>query len=287
MAAKPGDERMGLGLGIMPRITHAVRRLRHSLQRRRETRNLGGSKVALGERLHYGFPRDWIHVDWQDADLTVNLVENPILPFKDNSTRLIFSAHLIEHLPQETLPVLLRECYRILKPGGRIRIECPDIEKLVELYRRSDDHMLTFFRNAHREQLVARFGYPERYTEDHLSVLGEIANYIVPGQWVHTPVYSSKEEFDAKLNSLDLESLAQWCRSLLTSEQRKSGGHQNVLYFSKLKRSMEEARFCDIVRVDFGHTTISDLELNKGAADSIQEKPHRAFYSLYVEAAKH
>jgi SAM-dependent methyltransferase len=277
---------MGLGLGIMPRIRQAVTRVSPRLIRRLETRNFQCGKVALGERLHYGFPRDWIHVDWDNADLCVNLAEEQILPLEDNSIALVFSAHLIEHLPQESLLVLLRECYRILKRGGRIRIECPDTEKLVDLYRRSDSHMLRHFRERRRELLVEQFGYPEKYLEDHLSVLGEVANYIVPGEGPHTPVYVSKEEFDAKFNSLDLESFGQWCLSLLTPEQQKSGGHKTILYPSKLKRLMEEVGFCDVVNVDFGRTTIPDLELNTGTRTSIQEKTHRAFYSLYLEAAK-
>ena len=98
--------------------------------------------------------------------------------------------------------------------GRSIRIECPDTEKLVELYRRSDHRMLSHFRGRRRELLVEKFGYPDRYLEDHLSVLGEIANYIVPGEGVHTPTYAPKEEFEAKLNGLDLESFAEWCLSL-------------------------------------------------------------------------
>ena len=123
--------------------------------------------------------------------------------------------------------------------------------------------MLTHFRKCRRELIVEKFGYSDKYLEDHLSVLGEVANYIVPGQGVHIPVYASKEEFDAKLDNLDLESFAQWCFSLLTPEQRKSGGHQNILYFSKLKRIMEEVGFHDIVQVDFGRTTIPPPEIKR------------------------
>jgi SAM-dependent methyltransferase len=273
---------MGLGLRIMPKIKRDAARLR----RRLETRNFRCGKVALGERLDYGFPRGWIHIDWDKADHCVNLAEQPILPLEDGAAGLIFSAHLIEHLPQERLLVLLGECHRILKPGGRIRIECPDGEKLVDLFRRSDPHMLSHFRSFRREKIVEKLGYPDKYLEDHLSVLGELANYIVPGEWAHMPVYASREEFDARLNSLDLESFAEWCASLLTPEQRRSGGHQNILYFSKVRRMMEEAGFRDVVKLDFGRTTIPGLELNTGSRASIQEKPHRAFYSLYVEATR-
>lgn len=273
---------MGLGLGIMPKIKRAAEPLR----RRLETRNFRCGKVALGERLHFDFPRDWIHIDWMNADYRVNLAHEPILPLKDGSVALIFSAHLIEHLDQGSLLTLLQECRRVLKPGGRIRIECPDGEKLVDLYRRSDPHMLDHFRRFRLEMIVEELGFPDKYLEDHLSLLGEIANYISPDDGVHVPVYTSREVFDARLESLDLESFAEWCVSLLTHEQRRSGGHQSILYFAKLRRMMEEAGFRDVAKVDFGRTTIPGLELNTGTPTSIREKPHRAFYSLYVEAAK-
>jgi SAM-dependent methyltransferase len=278
---------MGLGLGIMPRLTaiwhgSTLKPIRRAWQ----TRFYSTGKVALGERvaLNGNFPLDWIHIDWRDADYTVNLVENPVLPFDDNSQRLIYSAHLIEHLPETTLNTLLREAHRVLKPGGRIRIECPDAEKLVELYRRGDEHMLTHFRESRRKVLVEYLGLGEKYLEDHLSVLGEISNYLLPGEPHHVPTYATKDEFDAKLSSLDLDQFADWCFSLQTPEQRRSGGHQNILYHSKLKRLLEEAGFMDVVAADFDLTTIPELRLNQSGRSSIKTKPHRRFYSLYIEA---
>ena len=100
------------------------------------------------------------------------------------------------------------------------------------------------------------------------------------------PVYAAKQEFDQKFNSLDLEEFAAWCISLQTPEQRESGGHQNVIYFSKLKRTLEDAGFVDVIRTDFEFTTIPGLRLNQNDPHSVQAKPHRRFYSLYVEATK-
>jgi hypothetical protein len=73
---------MGLGLRIMGEIKRAV----VPLSRHLETRNFTCGKVALGERLHFGFPRDWIRIDWAKADYCINLAEAPILPLKDNTT---------------------------------------------------------------------------------------------------------------------------------------------------------------------------------------------------------
>jgi SAM-dependent methyltransferase len=283
---------MGLGLGIMPRVRRLWReQLRKQARRAWQTRFHTTGKVALGEALNadgfpVGFPPDWIFVDWKGGDYVIDLVKNPKLPFGDHTQKIIYSAHLIEHLPQATLTILLRECYRVLKPGGHIRIECPDSEKLMELYRNSDDHMLKHFRNCRRQLIVEGYGADEKYLEDHLSVLGEISNYVIPGKGFHMPVYASRQEFDHKFNNLDLEEFAAWCVSLQTPEQRKSGGHQNVIYLSKLKRTLGEAGFVDVIAVDFKFTTIPGLRLNQDDLYSVKTKPHRRFYSLYVEATK-
>ena len=72
----------------------------------------------------------------------------------------------------------------------------------------------------------------------------------------------------------------------LTPEQRSSGGHQTILYYSKLERLMEGAGFTDVVKVDFGldHGPGSRTEHR----DALQHpgEAHCAFYSLYVEATK-
>jgi SAM-dependent methyltransferase len=285
---------MGLGLGIMPRLKGALRRwLPASVRRRWQTTFHANGKVALGEPWKLGpdgtpsaFPVDWIFVDWNGADYHIDLVKNSKLPFRDGSQRIIYSAHLIEHLPRPTLAALLRECHRVLAPGGRIRLECPDAETLVSLYRSSDAHLLSHFREYRRRVIVEGYGADEKYLEDHLSLLGEISSYIIPGQSFHMPVYATEQEFDEKLNSLDLEKFAEWCFSLQTPEQRRSGGHQNVLYFSKLKEMLEEAGFADVIPAGFDATTIPELRLNQGHPLSVYARPHRRFYSLYVEATR-
>lgn len=210
---------MGLGLGIMPRVKGFLRRrMPKAVRRKWQTTFHANGKLALGEPLKpdgtpIDFPPDWVFVDWKHADYVIDLVENPVLPFRDGSQRIIYSAHLIEHLPPATLATLLGECRRVLAPGGRIRLECPDTEKLVSLYRNSDTHMLSHFREYRRRVVVEGYGADEKYLEDHLSLLGEISSYILPGQSFHMPVYAGKEEFDEKLNSLDLEGFVDWCIS--------------------------------------------------------------------------
>lgn len=57
-------------------------------------------------------------------------------PFEDGSFEYVFSEHQIEHLTYNEGLSMLRECYRILKTGGRIRVATPDLETLIGLYSR-------------------------------------------------------------------------------------------------------------------------------------------------------
>ncbi len=279
---------MGLGLGLIPRVRKLSRRFARPIIRAWQTRFYSLGKVALGESLYEGseFPQEWIHVDGKDADLCIDLARTRALPFRDRSQKIIYSAHLIEHLPEPGLEELLRECCRVLEPGGRIRLECPDAEKLVELYRKADPQMLTHFGRFRLVTIVGLHGFDQKYLEDHLSLLGEISNYIVPGHAFYMPVYAPRKVFEEKLEHLDLDSFGAWCLSLQTPEQRRSGGHQSVLYFSKLARMLEAAGFTDVVRGDFDATTIPEIRLNESGRHGVRAKLYRRFYSLYVEATK-
>ena len=48
--------------------------------------------------------------------------------FKDNSADYILSSHVIEHFPEEKVLPVLKEWYRVLKPGFWLTVECPDFE---------------------------------------------------------------------------------------------------------------------------------------------------------------
>lgn len=56
-------------------------------------------------------------------------------PFPDRSVEFIYADNVIEHLRLPQNQVLLAEAYRVLQPGGRIRLVTPDVNALVEKYR--------------------------------------------------------------------------------------------------------------------------------------------------------
>jgi len=69
---------------------------------------------------------------WPKNTVWMNLTEK--FKFQDNSVDFIFSSHTFEHLTYEEASFVFKECYRVLKPKGVIRIIVPDFRVLVNQY---------------------------------------------------------------------------------------------------------------------------------------------------------
>jgi predicted SAM-dependent methyltransferase len=58
------------------------------------------------------------------------------LPFADNSFQGVFTEHCFEHIPLAPFKANMKEIYRILKPGGTLRLIMPDGEIYMDIYHR-------------------------------------------------------------------------------------------------------------------------------------------------------
>lgn len=56
------------------------------------------------------------------------------LPFPEGAFDVVYHSHLLEHMPQDKALVFLKDCLRVLKPNGIIRVVVPDLEKIASLY---------------------------------------------------------------------------------------------------------------------------------------------------------
>jgi predicted SAM-dependent methyltransferase len=83
----------------------------------------------------------WLNVDIQPKELSVVYMDaTEPFPFADNSFDYVYSEHMIEHIPFADGLFMLKECFRVLKPGGAIRISTPDLAFLIGLYSQSKNH---------------------------------------------------------------------------------------------------------------------------------------------------
>jgi ubiquinone/menaquinone biosynthesis C-methylase UbiE len=54
------------------------------------------------------------------------------IPLLSGVVDAIYSSHNIEHLAEHEVPKAFSEFYRVLKPGGKIIIEVPDVQSVAE-----------------------------------------------------------------------------------------------------------------------------------------------------------
>lgn len=116
-------------------------------QRRvRALRHARGLSVNLGAGVHQ---RDgWTAVDLMvDPPGGIRWDVRWGLPFDTGSVRRIHCEHFLEHLrfPDEVMPALA-ECFRVLEPGGEMRIIVPDAGRYLQAYARRDEEFFDAMR---------------------------------------------------------------------------------------------------------------------------------------------
>ncbi len=87
--------------------------------------------LGCGKRHIPGF----VHIDAIDYPHIDHVASIDNLSFiPDDSIELIYNCHVLEHFKRRDVDRVLREWFRVLKPGGVLRISVPDFAKLCEVY---------------------------------------------------------------------------------------------------------------------------------------------------------
>jgi predicted SAM-dependent methyltransferase len=96
------------------------------------------------------FHNGWLNLDiidchqWATAHHYKFLHMDASKPMRldDNVVDLMLSSHMLEHLNWNDGLAFLKEAYRVLKPGGVLRLSVPDAEKIIKYY--NEDKLQTF-----------------------------------------------------------------------------------------------------------------------------------------------
>lgn len=132
----------------------------------------------------------WTNVDVWAADPSVILhnLHEP-LTFVDQSYDAAYASHVIEHLAPDAADNLLRECYRVLKPGGIMRVVVPDLEAIARGYLQALHHV-----EQGQEQ------WEEKYDWMMLELLDQLVRTTPGGMMAHymrKPLDSEMKDFIA------------------------------------------------------------------------------------------
>ena len=123
-------------------------------------KNLTTSKQLLniGSGDHF-YINGWTRLDYNDdaekvgerikrrCDVNFDLLSGKPLPFEDATFDGIYTSHTIEHLHNADVERIIEDCFRILKPGGVLRVVCPSINKYFDAYDELDLGFFNWIRN--------------------------------------------------------------------------------------------------------------------------------------------
>lgn len=87
--------------------------------------------VGCGNKFH----KAWVNVDMSSNSPHVksyNLLNG--IPFPDDQFDVVYHSQVLEHFSKEKAPSFVRECFRVLKPGGVMRVVVPDLENIAREY---------------------------------------------------------------------------------------------------------------------------------------------------------
>ncbi len=175
------------------------------------------------------------------------------IPFADQTFDGVYHCHVLEHIDREAAPTLLRECHRVLKPGGILRVVVPDLEGLARHYL----------------DVVSRL--PERATlTEHAFAVEEMIDQMV----LRTPRYRREHPL-----------IVRWLENILIGDTARAGILHRWMYdrFS-LAQALREAGFEDIQQQTETTSRISDWR-----AFNLDTKPDGSPYkpgSLYMEGCR-
>jgi predicted SAM-dependent methyltransferase len=97
------------------------------------------SSLSSNRYLNLGCGRRY-HSSWTNLDLESDnpkVISHDItrgLPFEASSFNAVYHSHVLEHLSPDEGKLLIQECYRVLSPGGVLRVVVPDLERIARLY---------------------------------------------------------------------------------------------------------------------------------------------------------
>lgn len=194
------------------------------------------------------------------------------LPYEDNSVDAIFCSHVIEHIETNHVKHMLKECYRVLKPGAVVRVTCPDAEWLYKVTKAGN-----------RDFWIRRSAELKRYGVDFDN--WDLVNFLVrevAAPRTHGFGYKDDPNFDYKtpFREMEKEMFFDYVTDGLEFVENSVGSHINWWSVRKLSKAFQESGFVNIIESRCGGS-VSKYMISRAYFDT-----SGPWCSLYVEAVK-
>jgi predicted SAM-dependent methyltransferase len=178
------SERSMSAIHVLQKLRNYPHRRRKKLDEaaRRQAARDGFARFTAPYKLHVACGNvilpGWVNIELELYSDGVDVawdVRQP-LPLPDASVEYIYHEHFLEHLTIPEALAFLRDCHRLLRPGGVLRIAMPDLSECVRQYHEND----------WRQPWMKQYGY------EWIATRAEMIN-IAFREWEHKWLYDHEE----------------------------------------------------------------------------------------------
>jgi len=252
---------------------------------------------------------DWLNFDYYPHSVHVekaNLLGS--LPVNDCTVDVVYSSHFLEHVPRNKVAGFLKECFRITKPGGVIRLVLPDLEDICHTYlvaRESEAHeeadflMLELLDQCVRTKVGGELGAYYDKLKSTVKENTKMVDFVLQRTGfdikasiesdAHKKISMTPRKILSKLESL-------YCRAVLlllpkafrtqnVSLAMVGERHSWVYDFYTVKKILEIAGFSDVRKFTSITSYISGFPFH-GLDVHENNLPRKGKESMYIEAIK-
>jgi hypothetical protein len=197
--------------------------------------------------------------------------------------RVVYSSHFIEHLTRRDAHSFIRECFRVLEPGGLLRIVFPDLEALAREYLQQFENCLAGKEGASEKHAWMTVELIDQLVRHESG--GEMLRFIAQQPKTSLPYISQRVGEWVNFVSEDAAKRIPLTHETQVGRFRLSGEvHQWMYDRISISRLLQEAGFVDVTSMTATESNIPDFQSYK--LDSLDGIKPRKPDSRYVEARK-
>ncbi len=268
---KPDDERLDIYRAIYPDAELS----------KKPFINVGAGSFQHPYWTNVDYATDW-YSGVQNNIVHYDIMTKEPMPFENAFAYIVYTSHTIEHVKSDAVQSLFKDVYRILKPGGIVRITTgPDAETDYRALLANDADWFYW------DEAYATVGsYEKHFRAPATSVplaerwLHHVASQLAMNSLSPSPRKYDAEKIMAVISSKTMTEALDYFTEQCTFQPDWPGNHVSWWTHEKVMQYLRNAGFGNVYRS--GHAqSASPLMRRSGLFDTTHPQ-----MSLYVEAVK-
>ena len=198
------------------------------------------------------------------------------LPFASGSVALAYTSHTIEHVKDLPVAKLFEEFHRVLRPGGVLRVTCPDARGYYQAARHG--HLDRYFYRMNT--WFRRHGISDHEVTAVDFIARGVATGLSPAGLIRQSRPELASELGVALETLDQDDFLEYMCRLVEFEIEHVDRHVNWWTHDKVERMLTRAGFDIVWPSTFGGSIAAPMCDTSRFDNTVRDE------SLYVEALR-